>query len=132
MWSDGKNSASLYGPVPTDWSLAVSALYQPFGTIAELRRTENAPSRPGYAAFRLNWTVIGSLTSMLLTGVNSERHGEPVFSSSAVSMLYATSAPVRSWPLWNLTPLRRVKTKVVSFGVSHFSARAGMIWVFSS
>src|SRR5829696_3715069 len=120
MWSDGTNSASLYDPVPTAWSLAVSALYQPFGTIAELRRTEKAPSRPGYGALRLNWTVSGSFASTLLIGVNRERHGDPVFSSSAVSMLYATSALVISWPLWNLTPLRRVKTKVVSFGVSHF------------
>ena len=88
----------------------MSALYQSFGTMAELRSTENAPSRPGYGALRLIWTVSGSLTSMLLIGVNSERQGEPVFSSSAVSMLYATSAAVRSWPLWNLTPLRSVKT----------------------
>ena len=87
----------------------MSALYQSFGTMALLRSTEKAPSSPGYAALRLIWTVNGSLTSMLLIGVNSERHGEPVFSSMPTPMLYATSAAVMSWPLWNLTPLRRWK-----------------------
>src|SRR6266567_7084022 len=42
-------------------------------------------------------------------------------------MLALTSAAVTSWPLWNLTPLRSLKSIVMSSTTFHDSARAGTI-----
>src|SRR5258708_23772649 len=48
-------------------------------------------------------------------------------------MLYLTSSATNSRPLWNLTPLRSLKTSVApSFWTSHDSARAGWTWFWAS
>ncbi|MBV9329246.1 MAG: hypothetical protein JO352_36545 [Chloroflexi bacterium] len=52
-------------------------------------------------------TVESSMTSRWSTGVKFGRSGEPKFGSITLPNVYLTSAAVKGWPLWNLTPGRK-------------------------
>src|SRR5713226_6723721 len=74
-----------------------------------------------------NRTDIGPRTCASLTAAKTEVDGALMLGSSMWSMLALTSLAVTSWPLWNFTPERSLKSMVLSSTTFHDSARPGTI-----
>src|SRR5262252_5470919 len=129
----GSHRSSIHGPVPTTASTFLRSPNFSTHSLAMIHVDVDASMsrNQAFGSFSVNLTVYLSSTSILSTDSSTGRLGLPLMVRNR-SYVYLTSSAVSSRPLTGgfgcqRTPLRSLKTYVVSFGWLHDSARSPSI-----
>src|SRR5437762_1605550 len=108
--------------------LASAVGSEPAGAKPLTRIAENFSGRTGSGVLSVNLSVFLSTMLVLPMAAYHEANGLPVAGSIIRSTFHLASSAENGWPLWNVTPWRRLNTSSVGEVYCQLVASAG--WTF--